>query len=173
MLEACLKGDQEAWKALVARYKNLVYSVPARYRMSPDDTADIFQQVWLTLYRELPRLRRRSALGAWLLTVTSRCCNKLRRSQAVVTDSSEVVLERLLAHEDDWRQTENEQVFREAVTRIPVRCRDLVRMLFYEDPVLSYAEAAERLGLAEGSIGFIRGRCLRKLKVELEASGWK
>jgi DNA-directed RNA polymerase specialized sigma24 family protein len=34
---------------------------------------------------------------------------------------------------------------------------------------LPYAEVATRLGLAEGSIGFIRGRCLKKLRQTLES----
>ena len=52
LLEACLNGDQSAWSTLIARYKNLVYSVPVRYRLTPEDAADVFQQVWLALYSE-------------------------------------------------------------------------------------------------------------------------
>ena len=50
LVAACLEGEQAAWNALVARYKNLVYSVPVRYGLSPEDSADIFQSVWLELY---------------------------------------------------------------------------------------------------------------------------
>jgi DNA-directed RNA polymerase specialized sigma24 family protein len=46
-------------------------------------------------------------------------------------------------------------------------------MLFYEDPPLPYAEVATRLGLAEGSIGFVRGRCLKKLREQLERRGFQ
>ena len=41
-------------------------------------------------------------------------------------------------------------------------------MLFYEQPARPYADIARSLGLAEGSIGFIRGRCLGKLRKLLE-----
>jgi len=57
-------------------------------------------------------------------------------------------------------QVEQEQVVRDVVEQLPPRCADLVRMLFFEQPPLPYAEVARRLGLATGSIGFIRGRCL-------------
>jgi hypothetical protein len=44
----------------------------------------------------------------------------------------------------------------------------LVRLLFYEQPPLPYAEVARKLGLATGSIGFTRGRCLERLHKILE-----
>ena len=52
------------------------------------------------------------------------------------------------------------------------RCREMVRLLFYENPPLPYAEVAQRMGLATGSIGFIRGRCLKKLQQLLEKRGF-
>ena len=48
----------------------------------------------------------------------------------------------------------------------------MVRLLFYEQPPLPYNEVARRLGLATGSIGFIRGRCLQKLRAQLKAAGF-
>ena len=44
-------------------------------------------------------------------------------------------------------------------------------MLFYEHPKTPYAEVARRLGLAQGSIGFIRSRCLKRLQRNLEDLG--
>lgn len=175
LVEACLAGDQAAWYALIARYKNLVYSVPARYRMSPDDAADVFQQVWLALFSELPNLRQTGALRSWLLTVAAHKCFHLRRRQLQRDGKEESFALEMPAEplSGDWqRQAEKEQIFREAISRLPERCQRLVRMLFYEDPPLPYAEAARRLGLAEGSIGFIRGRCLNKLRAQLEKMGF-
>ena len=40
------------------------------------------------------------------------------------------------------------------------------------DRTLTDEEVAERLGLATGSIGFIRGRCLKRLQRALEESGF-
>jgi len=37
---------------------------------------------------------------------------------------------------------------------------------------LPYSQVAERLGLATGSIGFIRRRCLQRLQQILEESGF-
>jgi len=52
------------------------------------------------------------------------------------------------------------------------RCERMVRMLFFENPPRPYQEVARELDLATGSIGFIRGRCLEKLKKQLEKMGF-
>ena len=49
--------------------------------------------------------------------------------------------------------------------------RELVRILFFEQPPMSYKDVARHFGLAVGSLGFIRGRCLKKLQQALRASG--
>jgi DNA-directed RNA polymerase specialized sigma24 family protein len=61
---------------------------------------------------------------------------------------------------------------REAVGRLPVRCQEMMRLLFWEEPPIPYAEVARRLGLATGSIGFIRARCLDRLQKALEELGF-
>ena len=48
----------------------------------------------------------------------------------------------------------------------------MIRLLFYEEPPVPYRDLAERLGLATGSIGFIRGRCLKRLQRALEKAGF-
>jgi RNA polymerase sigma factor (sigma-70 family) len=73
----------------------------------------------------------------------------------------------------EWRQqVEREQMLRDALFELPPRCQEMMRLLFYHQPPLAYKEVAERLGLAEGSIGFIRGRCLMKLRTILQKSGF-
>jgi DNA-directed RNA polymerase specialized sigma24 family protein len=53
------------------------------------------------------------------------------------------------------------------------RCRKMIYMLFFETPSRPYDEVAKELGLAVGSIGFIRGRCLKSLRKALEQKGFK
>jgi hypothetical protein len=45
-------------------------------------------------------------------------------------------------------------------------------MLFFEQPPVPYNEVAQKLGLATGSIGFIRGRCLSRLQKILGELGF-
>jgi RNA polymerase sigma factor (sigma-70 family) len=176
LVKECLSGSQQAWAAIVEKYKGLVYSVPVRYRMAPQDAADVFQDVWLDLYSELPNLREPGALRGWLITVAWHKCYQWKlRSRRLEKSTGEFDGEPAAESATflDWKEwLEQEQMLREAVKTLPERCRVMVEMLFFQDPPVPYADVARQLGLAEGSIGFIRGRCLKKLRVALEQMGF-
>jgi RNA polymerase sigma factor (sigma-70 family) len=70
-------------------------------------------------------------------------------------------------------EVQREQSLREAIATLPPRCKRMVGMLFFEDPPRPYQEVAKQLNLATGSIGFIRGRCLKKLRRLLEDKGFQ
>jgi DNA-directed RNA polymerase specialized sigma subunit len=70
------------------------------------------------------------------------------------------------------QQIERTQMLMDAINLLPERCQRMVRMLFFSDPPMSYSAVAGKLNLAEGSIGFIRGRCLKKLRSALEQMGF-
>lgn len=178
LIQACRDGDQEAWSVLIQRYRRLIYSIPTRYGAQPADAADIFQAVCLELYTELPRLRKVESLRSWLISVTAHQAFhwKQRVLKRATREGNEI-------DPDTWRAiepvppeiieaAEREQILRDAIGDLPPRCREMIRLLFYEDPPLSYAEVARRLGLATGSIGFIRGRCLKKLERVLSQVGF-
>jgi DNA-directed RNA polymerase specialized sigma24 family protein len=74
----------------------------------------------------------------------------------------------------EWiEQSERAQMVREAVARLKPRCAEMIRLLFFKDPPAPYLEVARRLGLATGSIGFIRGRCLGQLQKLLAKMGFQ
>jgi RNA polymerase sigma factor (sigma-70 family) len=178
LVQACRDGDQEAWAVLIHRYRRLIFSIPMRYGAQPADAADIFQAVCLELYAELPKLRRVESLRSWLISVTThqafhwkqRVRRRTSRESTSAEDEAEVVPAPILP--DVLEVTEREQTLREAIDTLPPRCREMIRLLFFSDPPLPYAEVAKRLGLATGSIGFIRGRCLKKLQRALDAAGF-
>ena len=70
-------------------------------------------------------------------------------------------------------ETEREQMVRDALSELPPRCLELVRMLFFQEPSLPYEQVAKKLTVATGSIGFIRMRCLKRLRKILEKSGFR
>jgi RNA polymerase sigma factor (sigma-70 family) len=178
LVRRCLDGDPTAWAAVMGKYKRLIYSIPIKYGAQPEDAADIFQTVCTALIAELPRLRRHEALRPWLIRVTRHKTLhwKMRARRESAWPQAEAVVHDLPTAENDGaqllEQVQREQTVREAIAGLPVRCRELVRLLFYEQPPIPYDEVARRLGLATGSIGFIRGRCLKKLRANLKASGF-
>jgi RNA polymerase sigma factor (sigma-70 family) len=177
LVAECLAGDERAWSALLERYKNLIYSIPLRYGTPHQDAADIFQSVCLDLFNELPRLRDAEALQGWLIRVTTNKCYHWKRRQLNQNeDLGESQIENLTTNElippDVLAEVEREQMVRDAIAQLPKRCREMIEMLFFEQPPMPYNDIAKKLSLATGSIGFIRGRCLKRLKKVLEEKGF-
>lgn len=178
LVQECLGGNEDGWSALVEKYKNLIYSIPIRYGADPEDAADIFQSVCVELFSELPRLRKAAALRAWLITITAHQAFHWKRKHRVQADRERAETEPPdvasggLVPPDMMEALERDQMVRDATARLSPRCREMIRLLFYVEPPLPYREVAQRLGLATGSIGFIRGRCLQKLLKNLQELGF-
>jgi RNA polymerase sigma factor (sigma-70 family) len=176
LVRECMRGDEQAWAAVIQKYKRLIYSIPLKYGLSTEDAGDVFQAVCLVLFSELGDLRKAESLRSWLIGVTIHKClhwKKQRRGEAELgANPQEQPEAAALASSEILEELEREQSVREAISRLPARCAELIRLLFYEQPPLPYIEVARRLGLATGSIGFIRGRCLRRLQKLLEEQGF-
>jgi len=172
LVRECLDGNEAAWAALIDRYKNLIFSVPIKYRFSREEAADVFQMVCLELLSELPRIREPKALPKWILMVTAHKCyhlkNQGRRYQEKTEGFAKTVGNALPPDaEVIVQQAESEQQIREAIASLPQRCQELIRLLFFEEPARSFDEVARMLGLPRGSIGFTRQRCLDRVRRRL------
>ncbi len=180
LCEECLAGNEEAWVALLSRYQNLIYSIPLKFHFHEDEAADIFQAVVLDLYTGLEKLREREKLQSWLIAVTRHRCLAYKEKRQLETCTAEELqeAEESLAdprgEAEEWLlEVEEECVLREAIAQLSPRCQELIRWLFYSEPAPQYREVAERLGIAKNSVGFIRERCLNKLRALLEKKGWE
>ena len=176
LVKECLSGNEAAWAQLIDKYKALIYSIPIKYNLPPQEAADVFQATCVELLVRLPEVRDPRALPKWLMQVAHHECYRMKRlSQRVVSRDSEedspepevpAIAESLLV------QTQEEQMLREAMTTLTPQCRRLVELLFFESPSRPYAEVAAELGLALGSIGFTRQRCIERLRRQLEGLGF-
>lgn len=175
LVQECLAGDERAWNTLIDKYKRLIYSVPVKYGFAPDDAADVFQNVCIDLFTNLAKLRKIESLRSWLITVATHKCFhwKKHQKQDVELDAMEQeVAEDLAAAPEMMQEIQQEQAVRDAIDKLTPLCAQLVKLLFYEQPPVPYNEVAQKLGLATGSIGFIRGRCLNRLQKILAELGF-
>jgi len=176
LVKECLAGNEEAWSLLIDKYKALIYSIPVKYGLSQAEAADVFQATCLELLVRLPELREPRALPKWLMQVAHHECYRMKRlNQRVVSRDAEPDLpepETPALAESLVQQTQEEQMLREAMAVLSPQCQRLVTLLFFETPARAYAEVAAELGLAVGSIGFTRQKCIERLRKQLEELGF-
>lgn len=172
LVSACRRGDQLAWEKLVHRYQRLIYAIPRRAGLNEDEAAEIFQDVFTTLFEKLNDLEDPERLQAWLVTTTRRRTLRAlsRRPERLTkvdesggTNEAEAVRDTAPLPDEQLMILEEQHQIRTAVSMLDERCQTLVRLLFYQREPPSYAEVAKVLGIPEGSIGPTRARCLAKL----------
>jgi len=177
LMQGCILGREEDWNLLIEKYKKLIVSIPIRYGFSREESADIFQAVCFELIQSLPRLRVAEALPKWLIQVTSHKCYRWKRESDRTLLQSDVGATAPEPSEPanlelDLCEIEKQQILRETVAGLPSRCKELIRMLFYEEPNRPYREVAASLGLAVGTIGLLRQKCLDRLRDRLASVGF-
>ena len=124
----------------------------------------------------LPDLREPRALPKWLMQVAHHECYRWKRQQQrLVSRDAEPDLpepETPPIAESVLQQTQEEQMLRDAMSTLSPQCHRLVELLFFETPARPYTEVAKELGLAVGSIGFTRQKCIERLRRQLDELGF-
>ena len=177
LVKECLGRNEEAWSLLIDKYKALIYSIPVKYGLPPQEAADVFQATCAELLARLPDLREPRALPKWLMQVAHHECYRWKRQQQrMVSRDAEPDLpepETPAIAESVIQRTQEEQMLREAMGALSPQCRRLVELLFFETPARPYAVVAKELGLAVGSIGFTRQKCIERLRRQLDELGFR
>jgi RNA polymerase sigma factor (sigma-70 family) len=162
-------GDKDAWDAIVDRYAPLIWSICRRYQLDRTDADDVAQSVWLRLVDQLELIREPAALPGWIATTTRRECGRMvtaaRRREALGSglDAENIPDGRPDEAETEVLMAERNAALREAFDALPAPCQRLLALLI-TDPPVSYADISAELGIAVGSIGPSRARCLERVR---------
>src|SRR5215216_7713987 len=171
LILACRRGDAFAWETLSIRYRGLIYNVGRQVGLDKEQAADVCQNVFAILVQKLDDIKQPAQIGAWLMTTTRHEAWKLRqreRASGMTVSYDELETEALaedaLLPDERLLRLEEQHKVRTGLAALDERCRTLLTLLFYRLDPAPYAEVAATLGIPEGSIGPLRGRCLRKLR---------
>ncbi len=170
LIRACRDGRVEAWRTLLKKYERLVFSVPRKYGLSAEDAADVTQLTFTILVQSMDKLPEDSRLGGWLTTVARRhTWRLLERNRRQGIGRHAVLDENIMGGGtnpiESWELGE---WLGQGLSLIGRSCRDLLFALYLDPTQPSYAEVAERLGMAVGSVGPTRIRCLERLRRVLD-----
>src|SRR5262249_2896490 len=136
------------------------------------DGEEVCQHTCTALLESLPRLRDASRLEAWLVTAARRAALRLKRGDRRRAGLSEAWARGAgasnpgSAPEDEIERIRRGERLRRALEGLGDPCRALRTALFSEPP-RPYRQVARDLGLAVGSLGATRARCLERLRRRL------
>jgi len=79
LISRAQKGDNIAFEQLVMKYDRIVLNIAYGYRNSKEDAQDIYQEVFLRVYRGLKNFQSRSQFSTWLYRITVNVCIEYKR----------------------------------------------------------------------------------------------
>jgi RNA polymerase sigma-70 factor (ECF subfamily) len=83
LVAAFRQGQGTAYRTLIERYKDPLFNYLVRLLGSQSDADDAFQEVFLRVYRALPRFDPERRFKPWLYTIASNLVKNIYRSRAV------------------------------------------------------------------------------------------
>lgn len=173
LILACRKGVETAWDELIERYQRLVFAIPRRAGLSESQSADILQEVFLTLFQKLDEIKQPDRIRSWLVTTAKfKTWGTVRSEKGVYSPKTEEEMEYEMAGltddsplaEDNLIRLEEQHKIRTALKKLEQRCQKILSMIYLTEPSASYAEVAEAIGVGATSISPLRSRCLKKLE---------
>ena len=74
LINMAVSGDALAFDELVCRYDKMVLAIAVKYAEDNDDAKDIYQDVFIRVYRGLKKFKFESEFSTWLFRITTNVC---------------------------------------------------------------------------------------------------
>jgi RNA polymerase sigma-70 factor, ECF subfamily len=84
-----VENDHSAFEELVYRYDRSVLSIALRYSKDEDEAKDIYQEVFIRVFRGLKKFQFQSEFSTWLFRITTNVCLTYISRKKVHTKLSE------------------------------------------------------------------------------------
>ena len=157
LIERCLRKENSAWEAIVARYRRKVFHISYKFTGKHDEAEDLTQEIFLKIFRSLEKFNQDADFSTWLSSVARNyCIDHYRASKR----EREVLVEDLVAFDlapassgNPHRLLEDRDrrsFLRKGLELLPEKLREAVVLRDLQG--LSYQEMADRLSLPEGTV---------------------
>jgi RNA polymerase sigma-70 factor (ECF subfamily) len=180
LIEQCVGGDEEACARLVRDHQRMVYQLSLHLLGDSQEALDLSQEVFLRVFRTLPRFRGHASLRTWIYRiVVNQASNRQRwwrrrhRSQQVALEDLTARQHELPAQADDSRPDRllqqheaSDRVWR-ALNQLPFDQRAVI--VLREIDGLSYEEIATSLEVVVGTVKSRLARAREGLRLALGA----
>lgn len=157
------KGDGTAFEHIVLQTEKMIYNLALSVTKSREDAEDIAQETYLRLWRSLCDFRGDSSAKYYVLRIARNLAVDLIRKKSGLDTADNVIgtaegdFEPELADEDPLSRPDvayirkmRAETLRKCLDDLPASARELIVMRDING--LSYAEIADMLGVAEGTV---------------------
>jgi RNA polymerase sigma-70 factor (ECF subfamily) len=147
-------GDEAAFEELLELHgPRLLLFAQRMLQSSPESIADVTQEIWVAIYRSLPRLRDASRFRPWAFRIArDRIYREYRRRKLLVQPTDDTQLDNIPESVDLDSKIDREELHR-CLELISPEHRETLVLRFFEE--MSYEEIAQA---TDRSVGTVRSR---------------
>jgi RNA polymerase sigma-70 factor (ECF subfamily) len=171
LIARCQQGDEQAFRELVDRHKDLVFGLLARSSVDRSHVEDVAQEVFLKIHRGLPYFRGEAKLTTWIfrivLNLLSQASHKRRTSREVPFDS-ELPSHEPRSYDRSTTDLELRDRLDKAMARLPANYRLLIAGHYLHG--VKYEDLAEALDIPVGTVKTHLHRAKKQLRDLLETN---
>ena len=154
VIEACRRGDADAFAALFEAHKDKVYSIALRYTGDPAAAMDLAQDAFLKLLSRIQDFRGEAAFETWLYRVVVNACLDYHRRRRKLLPLVGEFLDLFRSPREGalgaLLRDEMQRNVQRTVGRLPSDLRIVVILRYTEE--LSYEQIGEILGCPVGTV---------------------
>ncbi|WP_108854649.1 RNA polymerase sigma factor [Albidovulum aquaemixtae] len=167
---AAANGDRDAFAALLSRHYDRVFGLAFRLTGSKAEAEDLTQDICLALPAKLGSFRQAARFTTWLFRVTVNAAHDRRRRAASHAKAADGWGDWETARRAEMAQAaEAEDWLATTMARLSPELRDTIALTLGEQ--LSQKEAAEALGLSEGTVAWRMSEVKKRLRQMARAEG--
>ncbi|MFE5323377.1 RNA polymerase sigma factor [Paenibacillus sp. NPDC056579] len=170
LVDRIRQGDEEAYRFLIERHKNYIYTLVYRMVEHRETAEDLTQEIFIKLYRSLVHFRGDAKFTTWVYRLTVNLVTDYRRAQH--RKPYEAILDKVKGWfgsrqeepEAVALQKEEQQTVQKLLSELPDKYRLILYLYHYKQ--LSYQEIADvtQLPLKTIETRLYRGKALLKQK---------
>jgi RNA polymerase sigma-70 factor (ECF subfamily) len=166
LVQRSIAGSRDAFGLLVLRHARMVRAI-CMSRIGSQEVDDAVQEVFLRVFRGLPRLQATASFVAYLGQVARNyCIDRLRTAQKQKPVSLDEVeldpADRRVDEAAESARAERLALLRREIARLPESQRECLLLFYFEE--MSYAQMAEALGLTEAAVNQRLSRARQQLR---------
>lgn len=163
LAHAAAAGDRAAFGLLLARHYDRIFGLCFRLAGQRAEAQDLAQDICAALPVKLAHWRGEARFTTWLYRVTVNAAHDRRRRQASRNRAAQGWGDWEIARQDEMAsQAEALDWLTQAMARLTPELRDTVALVLGED--LTQAQAAEVLGLSEGTVAWRMSEVKKRLR---------
>lgn len=181
LIKQAQNGDQLAFEQLVYRYDRQVINIAMSFRNNEDDAKDIYQEVFIRVYRGLKNFQFKSEFSTWLFRITTNVCITHKERKEKNMDKS--LDEELNSNEEDIRtrgdlieseislareteSNENQKYINKALEQLPDQQKMAFTLKYFDGYKIK--EIAEMMQCAEGTVKRYLFNASQKMRNQLK-----